>query len=287
MNNAGRPLDKLTFDELKRILKFPVLDETGSRIGIVDKIYVDQKKMKAKAVEILMDNGKHKKVSASKLVYIDGVVVFSKNGRISLKKAMVLGTDVDPLIRKARELLDEVRIVKKRIHMLDDLLVQGKITETTFKILRRDYESRLKALQDSSSMLVETLRKKLVELEKKEESLATEINLQEARMYLGEITKEEFEEKTKDLRIELEKLRAFKNTVREFLSEYSDEINIVLPPKEELREEPKVKLDEHTVIKPVEEESGEEVVIDQVNINEKEYEDKKLNVEVKDLDKIL
>ncbi|RLF19059.1 MAG: hypothetical protein DRZ82_07030, partial [Thermoprotei archaeon] len=153
--------------------------------------------------------------------------------------------------------------------------------------LRRDYESRLKALQDSSSMLVETLRKKLVELEKKEESLATEINLQEARMYLGEITKEEFEEKTKDLRIELEKLRAFKNTVREFLSEYSDEINIVLPPKEELREEPKVKLDEHTVIKPVEEESGEEVVIDQVNINEKEYEDKKLNVEVKDLDKIL
>ncbi|RLF21072.1 MAG: hypothetical protein DRZ82_00345, partial [Thermoprotei archaeon] len=132
MNNAGRPLDKLTFDELKRILKFPVLDETGSRIGIVDKIYVDQKKMKAKAVEILMDNGKHKKVSASKLVYIDGVVVFSKNGRISLKKAMVLGTDVDPLIRKARELLDEVRIVKKRIHMLDDLLVQGKITETTF-----------------------------------------------------------------------------------------------------------------------------------------------------------
>jgi len=194
MNNAGRPLDKLTFDELKRILKFPVLDETGSRIGIVDKIYVDQKKMKAKAVEILMDNGKHKKVSASKLVYIDGVVVFSKNGRISLKKAMVLGTDVDPLIRKARELLDEVRIVKKRIHMLDDLLVQGKITETTFK---------------------------------------------------------------------------------------------VLPPKEELREEPKVKLDEHTVIKPVEEESGEEVVIDQVNINEKEYEDKKLNVEVKDLDKIL
>jgi len=266
MADISRSLDKLSFEELKRILKFPVLDESGSRIGIVDKIHVDRKKMRAKVVEILLDNGKHKKVHANKIVYVDGVLIFSPEGKVPVRKAMLIGIDIDPMIRKAKELLDEVRIVKKRMHMLDDLLIQGKITETTFKILRRDYESRLKALQDSSLMIVENLRKKLAEIERKEESLASEINLQEARMYLGEITKEEFEEKTRGMRLELEKLRAFKNTVREFLGEYSDEINIILPKEEEEKTESEVALKPSDEVKPISEDEGEEVVIGNLEI---------------------
>jgi len=266
MADISRSLDKLSFEELKRILKFPVLDESGSRIGIVDKIHVDRKKMRAKVVEILLDNGKHKKVHANKIVYVDGVLIFSPEGKVPVRKAMLIGIDIDPMIRKAKELLDEVRIVKKRMHMLDDLLIQGKITETTFKILRRDYESRLKALQDSSLMIVENLRKKLAEIERKEESLASEINLQEARMYLGEITKEEFEEKTRGMRLELEKLRAFKNTVREFLGEYSDEINIILPKEEEEKTESEVALRPSDEVKPISEDEGEEVVIGNLEI---------------------
>ena len=266
MADISRSLDKLSFEELKRILKFPVLDESGSRIGIVDKIHVDRKKMRAKVVEILLDNGKHKKVHANKIVYVDGVLIFSPEGKVPVRKAMLIGIDIDPMIRKAKELLDEVRIVKKRMHMLDDLLIQGKITETTFKILRRDYESRLKALQDSSLMIVENLRKKLAEIERKEEALASEINLQEARMYLGEITKEEFEEKTRGMRLELEKLRAFKNTVREFLGEYSDEINIILPKEEEEKTESEVALRPSDEVKPISEDEGEEVVIGNLEI---------------------
>ncbi|MCD6095344.1 MAG: hypothetical protein J7J99_02105, partial [Thermoprotei archaeon] len=112
----------------------------------------------------------------------------------------------------------------------------------------------------------ENLRKKLAEIERKEESLASEINLQEARMYLGEITKEEFEEKTRGMRLELEKLRAFKNTVREFLGEYSDEINIILPKEEEEKTESEVALKPSDEVKPISEDEGEEVVIGNLEI---------------------
>lgn len=239
-----RPLNDLTFEELKKIVKLPVMDENGRRLGTLDKIHVDAKKMVAKSAEIKFDSGKKKKVSATHLFYVGGTIIYSKNGII--KRTPTTSFEMEPDLAKAKGIFDKVKTIRERILKLDELLVQGKITEATFKILRNDYESQLKTLEELSTRYVERLKNRLVELEKTEVELSEKLNIYEARLYVGEITQAEYDKLTRNLKVELDKVKTQAKMIREFLQDYAEQVPLTLATKEEtereeettLREEP-------------------------------------------------
>lgn len=237
-----RPLTSMEFEELKRVVKLPVMDDSGRKLGILDKIHVDARKMIAKSVEIKMINGKSKKVSASKLFYINGVIIFSKSKRVVKPPSQL--SELEPDLAKARDIFDKVRTIRERMMKLDELLIEGKITEATFKILRNDYEGQLKTLTELGSRYAEKFKRKLIELEQSESELAEKLNLYEAKLYIGEIDQEEFNKLTRGLKVELERLRSQIKAIRDFLNDYSEEIPIILPSKVKVEEFVNVKIKE-------------------------------------------
>ncbi len=218
----------MTLEELMKLLKAPVFDESGRRLGLLERIYADSKKKVAKKAVIRFDNGKRKKVSADQLFYASGAVVYSRKGVI---KGKPLFADSEPDLAQAKEILDKMKVIKERMLKLDELLVEGKITETTFKILRGDYEAQLKSLQEMGMKYFEKLKKRLMELESREEKLSEELNLIEARMYVGEISENEYQKKAGPIKLELDRIRGQIKVIREFLQECTSDVIIGLPEK--------------------------------------------------------
>ncbi len=237
-----RPLSSMEFEELKRVVKLPVMDESGRKLGILDKIHVDARRMIAKSAEIKMVNGKCKKVSATKLFYINGIIVFSKSKTVI--KPPRPTPEAEPDLVKARGLFDKVKTIRERLMKLDELLIEGKITEATFKILRSDYEGQLKTLMELGAKYVEKFKRRLIELEQMESELAEKLNLYEAKLYIGEITEPEFNKLTRGLKVELERIRSQIRAIRDFLQDYDEEVPFVLPPKVKIEEAVTVKVKE-------------------------------------------
>ncbi|MCD6509366.1 MAG: CdvA-like protein [Thermoprotei archaeon] len=273
---SARPLNDMSFEELKKLIKLPVMDEEGRRIGVVDKIHVDAKKMIAKNAEIHFQNGKRKKVPASHLFYIGGAILYSKDG--VLRTMPKVTVEMEPDLAKAKGIFDKVRVIRQRLMKLDELLMEGKITEATFKILRNDYENQLKTLEELGVRYVDRLKKRLVELEQSESELSEKLNIYEARLYVGEITELEYDKLTRGLRVELDKVRNQAKMIRDFLQDYAEKIPLMMhirtePERgEEQIPEPKAeeRLQEETV-PPAQKDEEEEVGLESMISNIKNY----------------
>ena len=204
----------------------------GKPLGVIEKIVADKKKEKAKKVYI-RKNGK--------LLGINPQSILLENGRLKIRTSKLVRKETREAEReeidylsKAVRISNEIRKLKDKILRLDDKLIEGEIDIKTFKIVRKDLDSRIRELANKGKIYLEELRSHLREVYRKKILLEKEFEKYKIELTLGE-TKEEdvkgrleaLEEKIKELEKQVEKVRVTIETLEYYASEYTGDLRLI------------------------------------------------------------
>ena len=183
-----------------------------------------------------------------------------------------------------RRLSEEFGIARKKKEALDNLLNNGKISQSTHDIFHKEIDDAIADIEKQQKALLEKMATKVVELEGQVKTMEILLANYEIRHVTGEIDEESYERDSGLLSMGLE-------TAKRELDEVKDAADHLavgeLSLDENIEEQPATKETDQTEVKffteasPAKEKENEETVVETVTVAEASPTETKTNVEEK------
>jgi hypothetical protein len=166
---------------------------------------------------------------------------------------------------------EEYELARKKRQALDNLLNDGKISQSTHNLFNREIDDAIAEIEKQQKALLEKMSCKMVELEGQIKTLEILLTNFEIQHVTDEIEEEVYQRETGLLTMGLEAARKELEMVKEATDQLSNEIvteqeQPQLPPEENSPPETEVKLEEETPLNTEEEtaEPAEETIIETI-----------------------
>ena len=167
---------------------------------------------------------------------------------------------------------EEYELAKKKRQALDNLLNDGKISQSTHNLFNREIADAIAEIEKQQKALLEKMSCKMVELEGQIKTLEILLTNFEIQHVTEEIEEEVYQRETSLLTLGLEAARKELEMVKEATDQLSTEVvtdkqqEPQLPPEENSPAETEVKLEEETPLNTEEEtaEPAEETIVETI-----------------------
>lgn len=167
---------------------------------------------------------------------------------------------------------EECELAKKKRQALDNLLNDGKISQSTHNLFNREIADAIAEIEKQQKALLEKMSCKMVELEGQIKTLEILLTNFEIQHVTEEIEEEVYQRETSLLTLGLEAARKELEMVKEATDQLSTEVvtdkqqEPQLPPEENSPAETEVKLEEETPLNTEEEtaEPAEETIVETI-----------------------
>ncbi|RLE73349.1 MAG: hypothetical protein DRJ37_00520 [Thermoprotei archaeon] len=198
----------------------------GVPLGVVEKIVADKRKKTAKKVYV-RKNGKLLCISPQLILLENGVLRIKSSGP---RREEAVEREYEENLDSLSEIIkisSEIQRLKDKILKLDDKLIEGEIDVKTFKVVRKDLDSKIRELASKGKAHLKELKKHLKEIYKKKILLEKELEKYRIKLALREVKEEDIkgrvealEDKIKELEKRVEKIRVSIETLEYYASEY-------------------------------------------------------------------
>jgi len=143
-------------------------------------------------------------------VHIRLKIVLNIRHPLPLKERKLFAWEVD-----FEDIVKQLNISSKRLSALNELVKQGKVSQTTYDFLRKDFEQALKSAEARRDDMIARLTSKLGELKDQEQLLEKCLTSTEVRFVAGELSEERYKNVANALKLGLEETLSELESVQE------------------------------------------------------------------------